>query len=137
MTAPAWMSTQTRLSLVVDAGTTIPVDVVLRYDSADPYAVTVAFRTGDAGVEWVFARDLLAAGLQAPSGQGDVMIWPTIGAEDETISISLSTPEGHALFEAPRWILQDFVAQSLEAVPSGAEADHLDIDELLAALLAG
>ena len=40
----------------------VPVQVELRYDTKDPYAVVAAFRTGRAGwVEWVFARDLLAA----------------------------------------------------------------------------
>ena len=39
----------------------VPVQVELRYDTRDPYAVVAAFRTGRAGwVEWVYARDLLA-----------------------------------------------------------------------------
>ena len=44
----------------------VPVQVELRYDTRDPYAVVAAFRTGRAGwVEWVYARDLLADGLDS------------------------------------------------------------------------
>jgi hypothetical protein len=98
--------------------------------------VSVTFQTGDTAVCWVFARDLLISGLSAPTGEGDVMIWPSAGADGRTICLSLSTPEGHALFEAPRWILEEFLAQSLETVPAGAESDRIDLDRLIAQLLA-
>ena len=49
----------------------VPVQVEMRYDTRDPYAVQAAFRTGRAGwVEWVFSRDLLTEGLLAPAGAG-------------------------------------------------------------------
>ena len=56
------------------------MQVALRYDTRDPYAIIAAFRTGRAGwVEWVFSRDLLADGLIADAGDGDVRIRPGTG----------------------------------------------------------
>ncbi|GAB3878459.1 hypothetical protein GCM10029964_029140 [Kibdelosporangium lantanae] len=70
----------------------VPVKVELRYDTRDPYAVVAAFRTGRAGwVEWVFARDLLADGLIAEAGDGDVRIRPAVD-DPEVVVIELSSP---------------------------------------------
>ena len=56
----------------------VPVKVELTYDSRDPFAVQASFRTGQGtAVDWVFARDLLADGLMASSGTGDVRVQPT------------------------------------------------------------
>ena len=44
-------------------GTLTTVDTVLGYDPADPYAVTVTFHTAALDVVWIFARELLARGL--------------------------------------------------------------------------
>jgi hypothetical protein len=56
----------------------VPVQVEMRYDTRDPYAVQAAFRTGRAGwVEWVFSRDLLTEGLITAAGAGDVRIRPS------------------------------------------------------------
>src|SRR6266511_226498 len=80
----------------------VPVQVELRYDTRDPYAVIAAFRTGRAGwVEWVFARDLLADGLLADAGDGDVRIRPSV-EDPESVLIELNSPSGHAMFEIGR-----------------------------------
>ena len=76
----------------------VPVQVEMRYDTRDPYAVQAAFRTGRAGwVEWVFSRDLLTEGLLAPAGAGDVRIRPA-EHDAESVEIELSSPSGHATF---------------------------------------
>ena len=136
MSASAWMTTETQLSLVVEHGDAVPVDAVLGYDSADPFAVSVTFRvSAEEQVRWVFARELLMAGLDNPTGQGDVMVWPD-AIDSDVIILSLTTPQGHALFEAPRWIVRDFVEQSLATVPAGTEGEYLDWDGTLSTLLA-
>ena len=136
MSPSAWMTTETQLSLVVEHGDAVPVDAVLGYDSADPFAVSVTFRvSAEEQVRWVFARDLLVDGLDNPSGQGDVMIWPD-AIDADVIVLSLTTPQGHALFKARRWILRDFVEQSLATVPAGTESAHMDWDDTLTTLLA-
>ena len=48
------------------------------YSGSDPYAVRMAFHVGtDEPVEWIFARDLLAAGIESRQGEGDVQVWPS------------------------------------------------------------
>ncbi|MGW7437953.1 SsgA family sporulation/cell division regulator [Streptomyces sp. NPDC054849] len=57
---------------------TIPV--ALRFAPAEPLAVRIVFPAGlspeGTDNEWVFPRALLEAGLQVPTGTGDVRIWP-------------------------------------------------------------
>jgi len=76
----------------------VPVKVELTYDSRDPYAVQASFRTGQVtAVDWVFARDLLADGLMASSGTGDVRVQP-MPTDPTRIELELNSPSGHALF---------------------------------------
>ena len=74
----------------------VPVKVELTYDSRDPYAVQASFRTGQGtAVDWVFARDLLADGLMASSGTGDVRVQP-MPTDPTRIELELNSPSGHA-----------------------------------------
>lgn len=125
------------LHLVVP-GADVIVDAILRYDAADPYAVHVTFRTGpgDEGrIEWLFARNLLGAGLVGPAGDGDVRIWPSHDGTDGPVYIELSSPSGQALFEAPRDKVKGFLGRTYELVPNGQETEFLDIDSELELLL--
>ena len=55
------------------------------YSGKDPYAVRMAFHVGtDEPVEWIFARDLLAAGIESRQGEGDVQVWPSLMSCAET-----------------------------------------------------
>ncbi|GAA5079401.1 SsgA family sporulation/cell division regulator [Streptomyces sp. SID10815] len=49
------------------------VPVVLRYDPEEPRSVRV--RLPDRH-EWTFSRALLEQGLRAPTGTGEVRVWP-------------------------------------------------------------
>jgi hypothetical protein len=125
--------------LVVPGNASVALPVTLRYDSADPYAVHALFRTGHGdGVAWVFARDTLASGVGTPTGEGDVRVWPggVSSDGDEVVHISLSSPDGHALLEAPVAALTAFLMRTYALVPQGGESAHLDVDSALAALLA-
>jgi hypothetical protein len=109
----------------------VPVKVELRYDTRDPYAVVAAFRTDRAGwVEWVFARDLLADGLVAEAGNGDVRIRPTVD-DPEVVVIELSSPSGHAVFEASAQELADFLDRTYDVVVPHNEHLWVDVDEAL------
>jgi hypothetical protein len=112
----------------------VPVQVELRYDTRDPYAVIAAFRTGRAGwVEWCFSRDLLADGLLAETGEGDVRISP---AEDpEVVIFELSSPSGHAVFETSAHRLADFLDRTYDIVVPGGEAHWMDFDGAVSHLL--
>ncbi|KID30070.1 SsgA family sporulation/cell division regulator [Prauserella rugosa] len=113
----------------------VPVKVELRYDTQDPYAVIAAFRTGRAGwVEWVFARDLIADGLLADAGDGDVHIRPST-EDPESVLIELTSPSGHAMFEASAEELADFLDRTYDVVLPGNEHLWVDVDEALTRLI--
>lgn len=139
LSRPVTVRTELQLSLVVPGATSMPVQAGLRYDAGDPYAVTVAFHTGagapDDVVEWTFARQLLADGVRAPVGQGDVQVWPSTSDAEPVACLSLSSPSGKALFELPVPELVEFLTMTYAAVPTGAESDHVDVDAELALLL--
>lgn len=117
-------------------GLAVPVPAELRYDSSDPYAVTIAFHLGDGPVPWIFARDLLDEGLDEPSGDGDVHVWPCINDEgDAVVTLELCSLDGDALVEIRTAEAADFVRRTHTVVAPGAESAHLDLDGMLNALL--
>lgn len=111
----------------------VPVQVELRYDTRDPYAVQAAFRTGRAGwVEWVFSRDLLTEGLIGSAGDGDVRIRPVA---DDAVEIELSSPSGHATFRAATRDVSDFLSRTHDVIEPGGEDRWLDLEHALGMLL--
>jgi hypothetical protein len=132
------VSAELGFRLVVPHQTIVPLVASLFYSSDDPYAVRVAFHVGlDEPVEWIFARDLLAAGAQAREGHGDVTVWPSLGASGagRVLNIELSSPFGQAHFEAGADDIAEFLDRTFQAVPAGAETSHVDVDAELTALL--
>jgi hypothetical protein len=120
-------------------GEPMPVRVELRWDATDPYAVWVVFQTGrtDAGdVPWVLSRELLAEGLHAPAGIGDVHIRPD-EAELFITVLELSSPSGYALFELDTVDLSEFLELTYDHVPLGAEELFIDLDFEIAMLWEG
>src|SRR5689334_19652674 len=112
----------------------VPLEVELRYDTTDPFAVVAAFRPGrDDCVEWAFARDLLADGLIADAGEGDIRIRPSLN-DIEMVIIELRSPSGDALFEAAAEDLADFLDETYEIVMPGNEHLWVDIDAELTRL---
>lgn len=126
--------------LVLDRYTTASVPVMTRlcYRPADPFAVTLVFPTAVSAeggqAEWVFARELLDRGLSRPSGDGDVRIRPC--GPDRTV-IEFAARDGGAMIELSSESLRQFLRWAYAAVPSGEEADHLDLDSVVADLLDG
>jgi len=137
---PTTVSADLQLRLVVPGSSALPVRASMRYDVADPYAVSVAFHTGPADgsgdvVEWTFARQLLTDGVTGPVGEGDVQVWPSSSAGAPVVCLALSSPSGKALFEIPLPALVDFLGSTYAAVPTGGESAHVDVDAELALLL--
>src|SRR5215218_10619144 len=122
------------------------VPALLCYETSDPFAVRIAFGDvgddGDAagpedgGIAWLVSRELMQSGLDRPSGDGDVRIWPAHGATD-VLFLHLRAPSGEALFELSRATVAAFVRQTEALVPSGSESALLALDEELQALLSG
>jgi hypothetical protein len=130
----------------------VPLVASLYYGRSDPYAVRMAFHTGTGEpVEWVFARDLLAAGLKGRAGAGDIRIWPSpratpaqetgqlfgegAAARGDIINVELFSPSGHAHFQAPAVLTAEFLQRTYRLVPAGQEASTVDIEAELEALL--
>src|SRR6266567_2511242 len=66
----ATVSAELGLTLVVPEHGTVPLVASLYYSADDPFAIRMAFHVGlDEPVEWIFARELLAAGLAEPAGK--------------------------------------------------------------------
>lgn len=139
MARPTSVQADLQLRLVIAGSAPLPVRAGLRYDVLDPYAVQVSFHTGSHGegevVEWTFARSLLAEGVSAPAGDGDVQVWPSHSAGLPVVCLSLSSPSGKALFEVPLPELVQFLAETFRAVPTGSESEHVDVEAELALLL--
>ena len=110
----------------------------LRYDPSDPFAVSLAI-----GVEcgepvlWTFARDLLSAGVQAPSGEGDITIEPAgeeIGTEERALRVTLATDCLATMLVSMDRVVE-FLVETYALVPTGTELDRVDLDAEIAALL--
>ncbi len=111
----------------------------------------MAFHVGtDEPVEWIFARDLLAAGIESPQGEGDVKVWPsaqscaeaedldvigTADADYAVLNIELSSPFGEAHFEAPAQAMSAFLRRTYSIVPAGQETSYIDLETELNDLL--
>ena len=148
------ISAELGLKLVVPQQTIVPLVASMYYSGSDPYAVRMAFHVGaDEPVEWIFARDLLAAGTKSRQGEGDVQVWPSavsvaeaggldlIGAAEpeetrgKVLNIELSSPFGQAHFEAPAEAMSAFLQRTYQIVPAGQESRFIDIETELNDLL--
>jgi hypothetical protein len=119
-----------------DQGLTHPVPTRFGFDPAEPFAVTITFRSPAGDLPWTFSRDLLMTGLRTANGMGDVRVWPSRDEHGAPIvMIEFTSPDGHLLTQVPAAEVADFVARTVAHVPPGAESEHLDIDELVGRLL--
>lgn len=124
------------LMLIVPEHGGVSLTARMHYRGDDPYAVRMEFHVGTTDpVEWIFARDLLAEGLVAQAGEGDVRVWRDREPGRGVLNISLSSPFGQARFEAPLAALSAFLIRTYEVVPAGQEDDFIDIDGELNDLL--
>jgi hypothetical protein len=130
------VSAELGLMLVVPQQATVPLVASLFYSGDDPYAVRMAFHVGtDEPVEWIFARELLGAGMTGLTGEGDVQVWPSADDGEPVLNIVLSSPFGQAHFEALQDAMAEFLSHTYDAIPAGHEDDHLDIGGELDSLL--
>ena len=143
------VSARQDLRLIGPGNVTVPLMAGLYYSRQDPYAVRMSFDTSmDEPVIWTFDRDMLAAGLDAPEGIGDIRTWPSAGsvsaeAEAETeagagekiLNIVLGPPSGCARFEVDAAAIEAFLTRTYELVPAGQESACLNLDAELTELL--
>ena len=136
MNSSAPVSAELGLSLVVPEHGIVPLVASPYYSADDPYAIRMAFHIrADEPVEWIFARELLAAGLDRAVGDGDVRVWPADDGGDGVLNIALSSPFGQAHFEAPLTATAEFLARTFGVIAAGREGDFIDLDGELDVLL--
>ncbi|MFE6745987.1 SsgA family sporulation/cell division regulator [Kitasatospora purpeofusca] len=124
--------------LVLSTIRAVTMYVTVRYQDDDPLAVRMFFparyaldsEDGGEVVEWAFSRSLLAAGIDAPAGLGDVQIRPVPG---DYIIVELSSPDGAAVVVFERQELQTFLWASYQVVGQGQEV--IDGDRAIAEVL--
>jgi hypothetical protein len=142
------ISAELGLGLVGPGRTIVPLTAGLSYSCADPYAIRMAFKVGtDEPVEWILARDLLAAGLKGSEGLGDVRAWPSAASRDPDVvaisaaagnailNIAMSSPYGQAQFEVSAKAIEDFLQRTYQLVATGQESSYLNFDDELTELL--
>ncbi|MEU6005240.1 SsgA family sporulation/cell division regulator [Streptomyces sp. NPDC047453] len=112
------------------------IPATLHYDRRDPFAVRMTFPAPATleGVDvcWLFARDLLAAGLREPEGDGDVRVRPY--GFDRTV-LEFHAPEGTAVVHVRSGEIRRFLEATSELVPLGLEHLQFDLDQDLAELM--
>lgn len=124
------------LACVDPWGRTVEVPTTLAYEQSDPYAITLTFHASSGAVVWMMARQLLVQGLTAPSGEGDIRVYPSIDEDARAVTVlDFCSPNGHLIGQVSTREIQEFVAETLVVVELGAESEYLDIDALAEALL--
>jgi hypothetical protein len=135
---PRRASVEDELEVFLRLSSELSVAITARfaYRADDPYAVHVVFDMGLRDpVRWVFARELLTAGLEEPVGEGDVLVWQV--RERAVCCLSLAPRDGHALVEIPAGALSGWLKRTRALVPLGSEAQFLDVEALSRRLLYG
>lgn len=106
----------------------VPVAARLSWTRREPRAVALSFRTGAQPVVWTISRELLAAGLLAPAGLGDVTVLPD-PTDPGLTELVLSSPSGHACLR----FLTSQVADYLRRLPDPPQTSPA-VTALLAAV---
>ncbi|MEU4354942.1 SsgA family sporulation/cell division regulator [Streptomyces virginiae] len=92
------------------------IPVALRFTPAEPLAVRIVFPADlspeGTDNEWVFPRALLEAGLQAPTGTGDVRVWPCGRVQ---AIVEFHSPEGVAVVQFDIAALRRFLRRTYAA----------------------
>ena len=111
--APVTVTRRVHARLLSSDTCDIDVPTQLHDDAVDPYAVTATFLLAeDLEVEWVLARDLLGDGLQRQSGDGDVVLRPSTGADSTDVELVVSVPRGHARVTLPAETVAAFLRRA-------------------------
>ncbi|MGW1695072.1 SsgA family sporulation/cell division regulator [Streptomyces sp. NPDC002399] len=126
------------MELVSPLGTRLPIPAHLLYRSQDPLVVEFLFHDPVRGpVPWVISRELLARGMLAPSGEGDVRIRPAGTGPNALLHLLLTPPGGPAHLIAPLPALEHWMFRTYQLVPAAQEAEALDLESHLDRFLNG
>ncbi|WP_309221657.1 SsgA family sporulation/cell division regulator [Streptomyces sp. Act143] len=112
------------------------VRATFRYDPDAPWVVSVELAVEHGPrVLWRIGREILQQGLHSVSGLGDIQMWPSSFGDGATARLQLTSRDTAALFELPVPPLAQWLADTYELVPAGAELSEIDWDAATADLL--
>ncbi|MFF1911738.1 SsgA family sporulation/cell division regulator [Streptomyces sp. NPDC058239] len=126
------------VDLVITSTEAVPLSARLVYDPQSPFTALLEVSSHDdrENAHWSFARDLLQTGLNKPSGDGDVRIWPPCRCSNRPeVRMLLRGTSGSALLDVPSEPLREWLVRTWEAVPPGEENARINWDAILSALL--
>ncbi|MEU5597785.1 SsgA family sporulation/cell division regulator [Streptomyces sp. NPDC020298] len=127
-TRPEPVTCRTVVALVEEEAA-LPVMTDLRYDSAEPYSVSMAFNAGtDVAIEWEFGRELLVAGRRRLAGLGDVQVWPEEIRGHGLVYMSFRSGWEKFVVATSAVVIDEFLHRTFEAVPLGEESRHVGVE---------
>jgi hypothetical protein len=99
------------------------------YRADDPFAVMLSIaRPSGRWIDWLMARDLIIAGLEAPAGIGDVQLTPFTDDEFDVLEVKIGDDEGFASLEFDRDLIEWFLDATYDIVAVGAESTVMDVE---------
>jgi sporulation and cell division protein SsgA len=99
------------------------------YRADDPFAVMMSIaRPSGRWIDWLMARDLIVAGLDAPAGIGDVQLTPFTDGEFDVLEVKIGDDEGFASLEFDRSLIERFLSATCDIVPVGTESTVIDVE---------
>jgi hypothetical protein len=129
------MNDQTRIDSVqqdmfaVLHGQETPLLTRWSYRADDPFAVMLSIaRPSGRWIDWLMARDLIIAGLEAPAGIGDVQLTPFTDDEFDVLEVKIGDDEGFASLEFDRDLIEWFLDATYDIVAVGAESTVMDVE---------
>ncbi|CAM5386947.1 SsgA family sporulation/cell division regulator [Streptomyces avidinii] len=119
--APTAVEERVRARVITDDPLYRTIPVALRFAVAEPLAVRIVFPAGlspeGTDNEWVFPRALLEAGLQSPTGTGDVRVWPCGRVQ---AVVEFHSPEGVAVVQFDIAALRRFLRRTYAPMAAAA-----------------
>jgi hypothetical protein len=93
-----------------------------RYETTDPYAITLRFPEAVCAEEWLIGRELLAEAMQSGrAGIGDVRVT----ARGDLVVLGMSTPDGTGTVVFRRDDVAELLALTHQLVGPGSESQFL------------
>ncbi|QWF80452.1 SsgA family sporulation/cell division regulator [Amycolatopsis sp. CA-230715] len=109
----------------------VALGTAFTYRRRDPWAIEMRVDNGRTWVRWLFARSLLADGLNTRAGDGDV----TVFARDAAVFVLLSNPDDcDVTLRFDRADVERILDRCDQVVPEGDETKAVDWDRELARL---
>ncbi|WP_371644166.1 SsgA family sporulation/cell division regulator [Streptomyces mirabilis] len=132
-----WPESVTSRTVVALLEEEVPLPVItdLRYASAEPYSIVIAFNAGtDLVIEWELGRELLDSGRRRLDGFGDIQIWPAEIRGHGLVYMSFRSGWESFVVAASAVVIDEFLKRTFEVVPLGEERSFLGVESFVSQL---